>query len=426
LNIDRLKSHIKVPLYRNSIFLMTSTLVTTGLGFFFWMVVARYYTEYEVGISAAIIATVNLLALISVLGFDAALIRFLPKAKDPTGMINTCFTVSGFVALVVSGIYLAGVNVWSPETSFIRENAMFVLAFVVYAFCWPISSILDAIFVAKRRAEFTLIKNTVFSILKLPLPIIFFFFFHAFGIVSSWGLAIAIALVIALLLFLPRVEQHYRPVPRIDLSIIKGFWRYSTGNYFVSFFAAAPALFLPIIIVHRLDAIQNAHFYIAWMMAGLLSAIPHAVSSSLFAEGSHFEEQLTKNARRSFKFILLLLVPSIIFMVAVGKWLLLLFGENYSYHALTLLWILCASSLFMGINNVYYSILRVRGRIRELIVIRALIAVSVLVSTYFIAPEVGIVGIGYAWVGAHGLISIYVLLKVRWRYRVIKARQSGA
>jgi O-antigen/teichoic acid export membrane protein len=214
-------------------------------------------------------------------------------------------------------------------------------------------------------------------------------------------------------------------VPRIDLSIIKGFWRYSTGNYFVSFFAAAPALFLPIIIVHRLDAIQNAYFYIAWMMAGLLSAIPHAVSSSLFAEGSHFEDQLATNARRSFKFILLLLVPSIIFMVAVGKWLLLLFGESYSYHALTLLRILCASSLLMGINNVYYSILRVRGRIRELIVIRALITVSVLVTTYCIAREVGIVGIGYAWVGAHGLTSIYVLLRVRGRYRVTRARQSG-
>ena len=262
---------------------MSSTAVTTGLGFFFWIVVARYYSEYEVGVAVAIIATVNLLALISVLGFDASLIRFLPKAKDPAGMINTCLTVSGITALVVAGIFLAGVHVWSPATSFVRENIWFVLAFFLFAFCWPISSITDSIFIAKRRAEFTLGKNAIFSLLKIPLPIILALFFHAFGIVGSWGLAIAIALVIAFFLFLPRVEKHYRPVPKIDLGIIKGMWRYSGGNYLVAFFGLAPSLVLPIIIVNLMSAEQNAYFYIAWMMAGLLLAIPHAVSSSLFA-----------------------------------------------------------------------------------------------------------------------------------------------
>jgi len=400
---------------------MTNTVMTTGLGFFFWMIVARYYTEYEVGVSAAIISAVNFLALISILGFDAALVRFLPKAKEPAKMINSCLTISSITALAVSGIYLAGVDIWSPATSFVRDNTMFLLAFVLFAVCWPISGIMDAIFIAKRRAEFTLAKNAIFSLLKIPLPILLALFFHAFGIVGSWALAIGIALTISLFLFLPRVQKSYKPMPKIDLGIIKDIWRYSAGNYLVSIFSASPSLLLPLIIVSLVSPEQNAYFYIAWMMSGLLLAIPHAVSVSLFAEGSHFEGQLVANARRSFKFIVLLLVPATILLVLLGKWLLLLFGENYSSNALTLLWILGASSLFTGVNTIYYSVLRVRGRIKELIAIRALIALAVLITSILIMPTLGIVGIGYAWIGAQGLTSIYVLLMVRARYRAARS-----
>jgi len=162
---------------------------------------------------------------------------------------------------------------------------------------------------------------------------------------------------------------------------------------------------------------QNAYFYVAWMISSLLFAIPLAVSTSLFAEGVHSEEELAANVRRSFRFILLLLVPAIILLVLLGKWLLLLFGEGYSSNGLTLLWILGSSSLFAGVNSIYYTILRVRGRIRELLVIHALIAITVLIASSLIAPTVGIVGVGYAWIGAQAITSIYVLLRVRVRSR---------
>lgn len=417
MNVTQLKRYLEDPLYRNSLFLMATTAVTAGLGFFFWMIVARYYTEYEVGVAAAIISAVKLLALISTLGMDIALIRFLPKAREPGEMINSCFTVCGIVALAVSGIFIVGLDLWSPAIVFVREKAMFLLAFILFAVGWPLSGIVDSVFIAKRRAEFALAKNTIFSLLKIPLPILLALFFHAFGIVSSWGVAIGIALIISLFLFLPRVQERYKPVLRIKLNIIKDIWKYSAGNYFVSIFSTAPSLVLPIIIVNLVSAEQTAYFYVAWMISSLLLAIPLAVSTSLFAEGVHSEEELAANARRSLRFILLLLVPAIALLVLLGKWLLLLFGEGYSSNALTLLWILGFSSLFAGVNSIYYTVLRVRDRIGELLMIRALIAITVLVTSSLIMPTLGIVGIGYAWIGAQGLTSIYVLLRVRVRSR---------
>jgi len=202
----------------------------------------------------------------------------------------------------------------------------------------------------------------------------------------------------------------------MDLGIIKDIRRYSAGNYFANLLGAAPALILPIMIVNLLGAEQNAYFYVALMVAGLLFAIPGAVSQSLFAEGSHFEAPLGVNVRRSFRFIFLLLIPAIIVLLLAGKWLLLAFGATYSANALMLLWILALSSLFIGVNNVYFTILRVRGRIRELVALCGFIAFAVLVGSYFITPATGIIGVGYVWIAAQGLVSIYAALSMRSRY----------
>jgi len=50
----------------------------------------------------------------------------------------------------------------------------------------------------------------------------------------------------------------------------------------------------------------------------------------------------------------------------------------------------------------------------------------VLVASSLIAPKIGIVGIGYAWISAQAVTSIYVLLIVRVRYRAIKVRRSDS
>lgn len=414
----QIRRQITDPLYRNSLFLIASTAVTAGLGFFFWMVVARYYTEAEVGLGAAIISAISLLALISTLGLNVALIRFLPKAEKPVDLINSCFTLSGIVALAVAAIFIAGLNHWSPAFYFIRENAIFSTAFVVFTIFWTLSGIMDFIFIARRRAEFALSKNTIFSLLKIPLAVLLVLYFHAFGIVASWGLGIGFALVISLLLFLPKVQNLYKPVPKINLGILKDIWRYSAGNYCANLLGAAPALILPIMVVNLLGAEQNAYFYVAWMIASLLYAIPTAVSRSLFAEGSHFDAPLGVNVRRSYRFIFLLLIPAIVILFLVGKWLLMLFGEAYSANAWMLLWILVMSSIPIGITNVYGSILRVQGRMRELVALATFTTFAVLIGSYFVVPTTGIIGIGYVWIAAHGVVAVYVVLALKaFRHR---------
>ena len=410
---QRLKQFLTTPFYANAVYLMVNTVVGSLLGFFFWVVVTRFYTEAEVGYSAAIISVVTLLANLSLVGLDASLIRFLPRAEKPQELINSCFTLSGLVSLVIAGIFLISVDFWSPALAFIKGNAIFAAVFILFTLVTALSALACASFTARRRAGFVLYQQTIFSLIKIPLPLLFVLFFHAFGIVASWVTACGISLAVSLFLFLPRVQSPYKPMPTLNLSLIKGMWRYSGGNYLANLISGAMVLILPLMVVNLLGPEQNAYFYVTWMVAALLLTIPIAISSSLFAEGSHFEDKLRENTIKSLKFTFLLLVPSIILLALVGKWLLLAFGQSYSANGLHLLWILAISSLPLGITSIYASILRVTSRIKELIAICGFIAIAVLVVSYLVMPATGIIGIGYAWLGVHSVVAIYALIFTR-------------
>jgi len=407
-SIRDLRSIVTAPLYRNAFYLMLNTAATSLLGFFFWMVVARFYTEAEVGFSSAIISVMTLLGTISLVGLNTSLIRFLPRADKPRELINSCLTLSGLVSLLLAGMFAAGLGYWSPVLAFITQNAIFACAFMIFTLLSTLSALVDATFVASRRASFVLCKNTIYSVLKIPLPVFFALFLHAFGVVASWGIAIAVALAISLFLFLPRVQSSYRPVPALRLRLLRGMWRYSTGSYLANLISALRTLLLPVLVVNILGAEQNAYFYVAWMIANLLFTIPTAVSQSLFAEGSHSDDMLRRNFIRSLKFTFLLLIPAVIVLIVVGKWLLLAFGQSYSLNALRLLWVLSLSSLPLAITHIYGAILRVTSRLKELIAIQAFISAVALAASYLLMPTMGIVVIGYVWLGVHGVVAIYV------------------
>ncbi len=406
---EKLKQFLTTPLYSNAFYLILNYAVMSFLGFFFWMVVARFYTEFEVGFSAAIISAISLLAAISVFGLNSSLIRFLPQTSKSGEFINSCFTMGSLISLVVAGVFLAGLEIWSPSLSFIKENVIFTLAFIAFTLAWTLSSLVDATFIARRGARFVLYKNTIFSLVKIPLPVILILFFHTFGIVASWGVAISIALAVSFFLFLRRVQKSYRPVPSLNLNLIKRMGQYSGGNYLANLLLQAPVWILPLVVLNLMGAKQNAYFYVTWMIAGLLFAIPGGVASSLFVEGSHFKERLKENVIKSLKFTFLLLIPAVVLLVLVGKWLLLAFGQSYSDNAWQLLQILVISGLPIGIIRIYISVLRVTHRLRELIVIEGLMAVIILVGSFLIIPSTGIIGIGYVFVGVQTVVAIYIL-----------------
>jgi len=405
-----LKRHFENPLYKNAYYLMANTMATSLLGFVFWMVVARFYSPTDVGLASAIIAATGLLASLSNLGLGFGLIKFLPTAGGKTTrMINSCFTLSGLISLLATLIFLAGLDFWSPALLPVREHPIFLFAFVIFTVAFTLSPLLDQTFIAQRSAKFAFIKNVAAGVIKIPIPVVFATFFGAFGIFASAGLGVAAATTVAALWLLPKIQRGYQPFPILQKEVINDMVHYSLGNYSAQLLWVAPSLVFPLMVVNILGAEANAHFYIAWMIAGLLMMIPNAISISLFAEGSYDEKGLLQNTKRSLVLALLLVLPAVLVVFALGSKLLLLFGETYSRNATALLWVLVLSAFPLSINYLYLSFCRVRKNIRRLIRISAVASCLALGLSYPLMLRVGILGVGIGWTAAQSLVALIIV-----------------
>jgi O-antigen/teichoic acid export membrane protein len=386
---------------------MANTLVSSALGFIFWIVAARFYNPTDVGLAAAVISAASLLAVFSNLGFNFGVVRFLPNAQNPVKLVNTCLNSVAGASLVLSILFLLLVPVLSPALLFVQDRALFALSFIVIVLVWAIFPLIDHVFVAKRTSNLVLVKSTIFNSLKIPLAI-FAAYLGAFGIFASWGIAMAIASGVALLFFMPKILPDFVPSLTIDRAVINDILHFSLGNYVAHFLYLSPGLVLPLMVLNLLGAQMNAYYYVTFMIAEILFVIPTAISQSLFAEGSTKKEGIEEYIRSSLKMIYLLMIPAIVIVFLLAGPLLLLFGSEYSGHGSGLLRVFALSGVFLGVNLTYITLLRLEKKVGEIIGISGFLALGILGLSYSLLLSTrSIVAVGYSWMAIQGIISIY-------------------
>ena len=422
---DKIRGLLRISLYRNAGYLMLTSGTNSLAGFIFWAVAARLYPTEGVGLAAAAISAMGLLALLSTLGMDYGLIRFLPGAHDKgNSIINSCLTLSGLVSLALAVIFLAGINLWSPALLRIQQNPVFFISFILFSVASVFRIFAERTFVARRRSGFTLTQGLVFSLLRFIPLVALAPLFDVFGIFASWGIGLGLAVLISVPFLIPRIQPGYRPKPVIDKTSIGSMMHFSFANYAANIFWAIPILCLPLMVVNLLGAEANAYFYVGWALGYLLVNIPVTVSLSLFAEGSNSEEQLGRNIGRSLK-LFLLMVPVIAVVFLAGDKVLALFGDAYAEHATTLLWVLAVSSIPAGLNHTYFTVKRVQKRMRDVIGLSAFIAVITMILSYVLVPRMGIIGAGVGWLIPQVIVAIIVTpTLLRWRYHSVVGNEA--
>jgi O-antigen/teichoic acid export membrane protein len=377
----------------------------SSLGFIFWMINARLFTTEDVGLATTILSASTLIVNFSLLGLSQGLIRYLPRSKSSNKKINTCFTLITIVTILVSSLFLLSIREISPKLLFIKENVILSFTFIIFMVFSSWNRIIESIFIAYRSAKYILLKNTIFSILKIIFPF-FLISLGAYGIFSSWMVSLALGFISVFFILIYKFS--YKPQFVFHESTIKKIGKYSFGNYVAGFLTTLPTLALPLLITNSLDPETTAYYYMSMMIANLLFIIPNATSNSLFAEGSHNQRSLKKQVKKSVKLISLFMIPAIILIVLLGRYILLLFGQQYSQQGYQLLSILAISGIFMSINAVFTSIFKVKNRIREIIFRSLLGAIIILsLSIIFIQLGLGLLWIGLAWIIGQSTISIY-------------------
>ena len=101
------------------------------------------------------------------------------------------------------------------------------------------------------------------------------------------------------------------------------------------------------------------------------------------------------------------------FMLLAGSSLFLAYGSEYSVTGTHLLWILTVASLPMSVNYIYLSVLKVKKRFREMVLLTGTVAIGTLGLSSILLPSLGIEGAGIAWLVTHTLLALFVLTRLK-------------
>lgn len=402
---------LKEPLFQNASFLMLSSILGGLLGFPFWLIAARFYPAADVGITVSLLAVASLLGALSSLGLETGLVRFLPAMQaGRRRRLNAALTLSAVTAAGVALSFLGGLSLWAPALAFVGESWAFSAALLGFTVAFALTHVVDAGFLAGRRASYHFARTLLFHGTKLPLPILLGTFLGALGLLLSFGVALLLALTVALFVLLPRLYTGFRPTPIFQVQGLRELFTYSVGNHVANVLRGLPSGLLPLLVLLQVSASGAAHFYVAWLLAGLLFVIPLSTASSLFVEGSHPGTVFSRDTVRSLRFGLLLIVPGVLLLVFGGDFLLGLFGVEYS-TGLGLLQALAVSALFVTVNATFFAYLRVRKRIPELVLLSLFGGLGTLLGGVLLLPAFGLMGPGLAFLLAEATITGYVVLK---------------
>jgi O-antigen/teichoic acid export membrane protein len=151
-----------------------TTVVLSLFGFVFWIIVTHLFTDEAIGIATALMAVAGTISLLALLGFDTVLVRFLENSERKNDTLNTGITLVGLASLTLSLLFIVGISFISTELLFLHTHPFYGLIFVLLCVFSALSSLIEAIFLAHRRTEYTLYISMLFTIVKLLLPFLFF------------------------------------------------------------------------------------------------------------------------------------------------------------------------------------------------------------------------------------------------------------
>jgi len=406
--LGRLGAHLSTPLYRNGYALLVSGATTSAIGLAYWALAARLYPAYVVGLNSALLSAMFLLSGIAQLSLTSALVRFIPTAGRRTSrLVAYAYLASLTAAALLSFVFVAGVEVWSPALAILRQSPAWVWTFALATMAWGIFNLQDSALTGLRQTIWVPVENTLFAIVKIMLLVAFSGWLQLAGVFASWAIPIGLALIpVNVFIFLRLIPAHVaqtegqaNPVQR------RAILRYIAGNHLGTLFSLAYTNMLPILVTSLVSPAANAYFYLPWIITNSLQLIAYNMTTSLTVEAALDQQQMGAYCRRALKQILRLLAPAVLVIVIGAPWILRLFGRAYAAEGASLLGWLAAAALPNTLVVLALGIARVQNNSWVIVLTQASVCGLVVGISYLLLPTFGIVVVGWAWFASQSIVA---------------------
>lgn len=390
-------------LLRSAAALVSTSIVTSGLGFVYWAVAARVFQASDVGESATAIAAMSLIAPFTVLGLGTVLVSRLPvMSAGHAELVSTSTLISG-----VAGAVVALVCAFTLPSAFlglpgIGHDVGITVLFVAAVATQSMGYLIDQAFLSLLGGGIQLVRNAIQAIVKLALLIVAALVLARYGSLSifvSWFVANLVSIgAIAFVLIRRNRVRVRRLLP--DASILRGLHLNAARHHLLNIALFTPFFAMPILANVTLGSDQAAYLYATSSVAGFLFYVPIALATALFASGARNSGTFLMEFRSTLRYALLVSAAANLGILLLGYWVLRIFGEAYATNGRTALSLMCLGGFGLIVKDHHVALARVTGTVgREAILVGAL-GVCELVGAGIGASRGGLTGLAAGWLVA--------------------------
>ena len=408
---------------QNAIALMVSAGGTAVIGVVFWGVAAHLASTTAVGRTTAELAAMLLLATLAQLSYGSIFERFLPVAgKFTRDFVMRAYALCVAFAFILAIAYLLLGFGHSFLPTSLGWRALFVAAVVL----WTIFALQDSVLIGLRASRWVAIENIAFSLAKLALLPACIVISASQGIfVASIAPVVVTVIAVSWYLFRQRIPEHMSlagPVESLpstrDLILLAG----------AQYTALLTGVFMPsllsLIVIQRLGAVANAHYFLPNMIASGLGLLCWGIVRSFLVEASHEPDQLRSHANSAIRTMIVVLVPSVVLGYIFAPEYLRIFGASYSTQGTTLMRMLLLSLLGTAVVVFYSTFAWLDKRVWWMTVRNLGSSLVQLVLVFVLIGHFGIEAIGIAaLVNAAITFVVFLPISIR-RYRLTVVHTS--
>jgi O-antigen/teichoic acid export membrane protein len=399
---------------RNASSLIGTTGVTSVMGFAFWALAARLFSQRAVGYGSAAVSAMTLLGTVGMFGLGTVLIGELPQQARRGSLVSAALLVAGLGSLVLG----LGFAVIAPfaSSSFHQimgtpaRTALFALSVMLIA----VGFVFDQATIGLLRGGIQLSRNFVFSLAKLALlPIVAVVLRDQYGtgIAVSYAAGVTLSLVIVAL-WLRFTGTTILPHP--DMGVMRGLGRTTLAHNWLNLAIAVPYTLVPVLVTLVVSPTANADFYAAWMISGFLFMIPQHLSTVLYAVAAADPQAIARKLRFTLSVSILAGFPGMAVVALTGHLVLSVFGANYARQATLPLELLVLSYLPTIPKAHYIAVCRAVGKVSRAAVVLTAFSTIEIIAAVIGGMRAGLVGLSLALLGVmlvEGIVTTPAVLR---------------
>lgn len=344
--------------------LLATTVITSALGFIYWALAARLYSQQAVGLGSAAISVMMLLGTIGMTGLGTVLIAELPlRPEGRARLVAAGLLASAGVSAVLAVAYVLIAPRLSAELGLLISQPGRAGVFVLGVALTGSILVFDQATLGLQRSSLQLWRNAIFSIVKIALLVGFSVALHdelGLGILESWIWGTALSM---LLLGVAMRLHGTRIAHRPQWSMLRGLGRTTLAHNWLNIAVQGPRLLIPVVVTAVVSASAGGAFYAAWTVVGFLFILPTHLSTALFAVASADQGSMARKTRLTLRVSVVAGLCGSAVLALCAPLILALFGRSYAREATVPLQILTLAYLPMVIKTHYVAAARVRRRI---------------------------------------------------------------